>query len=310
MKDAEHKKNNSNSRRHTLEEIQRAFEKAIRNPLDAQQHSRKLMQDGQSMQEVAEEFLLPNDRLTEFERLEIYNRQYWFRLIDCLYDDFPGLRALLGSDRFYSLAEAYLNKYPSRSFTLRNLGNKMVDFIAEEPKYCGRRFKIASEMARFEWAQTEAFDTKGWEPLDMSVIANTSPENLKLHLQPYITLLALNYPLDDFLIALRKEHSGRSEAGSEVAPERMHAPAALPKKAKVHLAVHRFQNSLYYKRLDKPAFILLSEIKNGASLGEACDTAFKNVPKRDATPEKAAALIHDWFTTWRELSWFGVPSSE
>ena len=27
--------------------------------------------------------------------LEIYNRQYWFRVLDCLYDDYPGLRAIL-----------------------------------------------------------------------------------------------------------------------------------------------------------------------------------------------------------------------
>ncbi len=27
------------------------------------------------------EFIKPNDRLRSFERLEIYNRQYWFRLL-------------------------------------------------------------------------------------------------------------------------------------------------------------------------------------------------------------------------------------
>ena len=37
---------------------------------------------------VADTFIKPNDRLTSFERLEIYNRQYWFRLIDCFYDRF------------------------------------------------------------------------------------------------------------------------------------------------------------------------------------------------------------------------------
>ena len=45
------------------------------------------------MAEVAAEFIKPNDRLTSFERLEIYNRMYWFRLIDCVRDDCPGLRA-------------------------------------------------------------------------------------------------------------------------------------------------------------------------------------------------------------------------
>jgi hypothetical protein len=44
------------------------------------------------MHDVAAEFIKPNDRLSSFERLEIYNRQYWFRVLDCLYDDYPGPR--------------------------------------------------------------------------------------------------------------------------------------------------------------------------------------------------------------------------
>ncbi len=32
----------------------------------------------------ADAIIRPNDRLTSFERLEIYNRQYWFRLYSSL----------------------------------------------------------------------------------------------------------------------------------------------------------------------------------------------------------------------------------
>ena len=52
------------------------------------------------MNKVADSFIKPNDRLTSFERLEIYNRVYWFRVLDCLYDDYPGLRAVLGERKF------------------------------------------------------------------------------------------------------------------------------------------------------------------------------------------------------------------
>ncbi|MBL9131755.1 MAG: putative DNA-binding domain-containing protein, partial [Verrucomicrobiaceae bacterium] len=38
------------------------------------------------------DFIAPNDRMSGFERLEIYARQYWFRLLDCLHDDYPALR--------------------------------------------------------------------------------------------------------------------------------------------------------------------------------------------------------------------------
>ena len=69
------------------------------------------------MREVAAGFIKPNDRLTSLERLEIYNRQYWFRMKDCFYDDYPGLRAVLGDRRFERLACAYLARHPSESFT-------------------------------------------------------------------------------------------------------------------------------------------------------------------------------------------------
>jgi len=43
--------------------------------------------DGKSMHDVAAEFIKPNDRLSSFERLEIYNRQYWFRVLASLDED-------------------------------------------------------------------------------------------------------------------------------------------------------------------------------------------------------------------------------
>ncbi len=45
---------------------------------------RAVAPDGRSMRAVASQIIKPNDRLTSFERLEIYNRQYWFRVLVCV----------------------------------------------------------------------------------------------------------------------------------------------------------------------------------------------------------------------------------
>ena len=58
---------------------------------------------GARSSDLAPRFIKPNDRLSSFERLEIYNRVYWFRVLDCLYDDYPGLRAVLGERKFMKL---------------------------------------------------------------------------------------------------------------------------------------------------------------------------------------------------------------
>ena len=47
-------------------------------------------QDGIARQNKAASYVRPNDRLTAVERLEIYNRSYWFRILDSLYEDFRG----------------------------------------------------------------------------------------------------------------------------------------------------------------------------------------------------------------------------
>jgi hypothetical protein len=99
---------------------------ALFRPLTPQWGMQKHWTDGSRMHDVAAEFIKPNDRLSSFERLEIYNRQYWFRVLDCLYDDYPGLRAILGERKFMKLATAYLARYPSDSYTLRDLGNPLV----------------------------------------------------------------------------------------------------------------------------------------------------------------------------------------
>jgi len=77
---------------------------ALFRPLNARWGMQKTWTDGRPAREVAAEFIKPNDRLNSFERLEIYNRQYWFRVLDCLHDDYPGLRAILGTKKFTQLA--------------------------------------------------------------------------------------------------------------------------------------------------------------------------------------------------------------
>src|ERR1700677_1225393 len=84
------------------------------------------------------EYIKPNDRLTSAGRLEIYCRSYWFRVLDSLYDDFPGLRAVLGQRAFRLLSRAYLADCPSQSFTLRNLGSRLADWLQRNPQYAGR----------------------------------------------------------------------------------------------------------------------------------------------------------------------------
>ena len=116
-----------------LLELQRRMAEDVRRPLTADFEMQETTDDGASVGAIAASYISPNDRLSSFERLEIYNRQYWFRLISAVSEDFPTLNALLGTNRFDSLILAYLNENPSTSWTLRDLGAKLPSFLEAHP---------------------------------------------------------------------------------------------------------------------------------------------------------------------------------
>src|SRR5580658_8596386 len=162
------------SRREYLQ-LQRLMAGAVMRPLARNGRAQSRWRDGRPMRHVAASFIKPNDRLSAFERLEIYNRQYWFRLLDCLYDDYPGLRAVLGDRRFARLAQAYLARHPSESFSLRNLGQHLLEFLAAEPQWVAPHQSLALDMARLEWAQIEAFDNEAKAPMTTDSLLEIDP---------------------------------------------------------------------------------------------------------------------------------------
>jgi Putative DNA-binding domain len=290
-----------------LRQLQRVMTGALFRPLTSQWGMQKRWIDGAPMKAIASDFIKPNDRLSSFERLEIYNRQYWFRVLDCLYDDYPGLRAVVGERRFMKLATAYLTQYPSDSYTLRDLGNRLEQFLRAEPHWSAPREELALDMVRFEWAQVVAFDGPAKPPVTPDDILDTPPSKLQLGLQPYLTLLELDFAVDDFLIAVKKRESDvlRGEASNAMngAPKSAVGQKRVryPKREKVNLGVHRHDNMLYYKRLDQEAFAILTSLSRGITVEDACVEAV-TASKRtnvDWSPE-----IKAWFDAWSALGWF------
>ena len=293
-------------RRQTLKELQdlqRLTASVIMQPLANGFKSRSTFTDGRANAVVAAEFIKANDRLKPFERIAIYNKQYWYRLIDILYDDYPGLLAILGRLKFNRLLMAYLQQYPSRSFTLRNLGENIGPFIEEHPEFVPvKKLQLAQEMAAFEWAQVIAFDEPGPPPLTVDDLLGKDPLKLKLGVQPYITLLHLHWPLDDFTVQLKRS-SLRGEASNAVdAPSTKPAKKSveLPKREEIFVAVHRLNNDLYYKRLDRHSYSILSFLRAGKTLAAA---VAETIEESDASPEWTSQ-IQGWFKNWTEMGWF------
>ncbi len=278
-----------------LLELQRRMAAAVLQPLTCRESMRKRDSAHRPMTEVASSFIAPNDRLTSFERLEIYNRQYWFRLMDSFAEDFPGLQAILGAKRFRAIAKAYLTECPSRSFTLRNLGLRLSTWLESHPEWLQPNLRLAQDMTNLEWAHIEAFDAAELPALKPQDLAHGG--TLYLTLQPHITLLQLEYPVDDILLAIRKRQ--RSYTASRGDGRRV--PIKNTKPETVYLAVHRADLSVHYSRLEQEAYFVLSGIRGGLSLAHVLDLTFADSPVPDAVQ---ARQVEQWFRTWMSLGWF------
>ncbi|MDR3401918.1 MAG: DNA-binding domain-containing protein [Chthoniobacter sp.] len=282
-----------------LAEFQRAITGALFRPLKPDES----MQPSNAA--VAERLIKPNDRLTAFERLQIYNQQYWWRLLGAFGEDFRGLRAVLGETKFDRLAVAYLEACGSRSWNLRDIGSQLVAFLETHPGLIRPRGDLALDVARVEWARVLAFDDPEKPVLTAKQIAKLPTDRLRLGLQPYISLLELHYPVDEMMRTLKRtEISAVSNAVSATHTRRRQVLTARRSRHPIHLAVHRVNFAVYYKRLDPEAYRLLLALRAGATLDEACATAFAGSKE---WPEQSAARIQEWFARWMEFGWFCKP---
>jgi hypothetical protein len=283
--------------------LQRRMARAVMTPLTPSERMRPAAPNGRSMRAVAADFIKPNDRLTSFERLEIYNRQYWFRILSSFAEDFPGLRAVLGEKKFDSVAKAYLTANPSRSFTMRNLGSKLEGWLRKHTSLAGSRKNLALDMVRLEWADINAFDGKAEVALKPEDLAAADASKLRLRLQPYIHLLDLRYPVDDLLLEVRdtEDVEVASNAFDEHRKRKRVRAVARLKPGAIFLAVHRLDFSVYFRRLEREEFVILSELHKGKTLSRAIESAFRG---SSIEMDERPSHVQRWFHAWAALGWF------
>lgn len=268
-----------------LDHLQREFFKALLLPLrGSSRESTDLTKSGEGHSpeffRIAEEIVKPGPSLSSAERLELYHRQYWFRILDSIAEDFPVLRRMAGETRFWELVEAYFLQRPSRSFTLRHLGEAFAEFIASSDLLDEIQREWFEAVARLEYAHMEVFEAAQGavpEPEDL--------QNEEIDLQEHVHLLQLTVPADrcwdwpDFELAIST-------------PREM-----------VHIAVWRDPSGRSrHERLDPSEVPLLVRLRDGMRLAALFD-ALPN-------PSPSEEQVSRWFAKWHGHRWLGVRGRE
>ena len=177
---------------------------------------------------------------------------------------FSGAARRGGRARFEALSIAYLTEHPSRSFTLRNLGSQLAEWLARASRVrrpppcagdrCGpHRMGIRRGL---RLGRAHAADARRRLPRSTRARA--------LALQPHLQLMALE-------LSGRRSRSRAAQA-RKTPDQRSRRPARRAKTSPrsncpicaaraTWLAAHRVDLSVYYRRLEREEFLALAAIR-------------------------------------------------
>ncbi len=274
-----------------LKKMQRAFAAAIAEPFTfrpPEPRPRPERYPCSALRAIA-----PSARHSPALRLMIYNQQYWFRLLTVMQQEFPLLRQLLGITAFNPLAMAYLQRYPSRSTSLRNLSDHIREFLQKRRGSWGRT--LLREAALLDWIHIQAFDAAilpalkpGAEPAVAEALASRP-----LRFQPHFFLFEEHWNLvEQRGIAVARKDDAEDDEDDLPRPRRRHRLWAVARHGQ---RVESFE-------LKPLQHALLSRLRAGRPFAQAV----ADIAARAGASRRLGRELHDWFAVWSAREWFAA----
>jgi hypothetical protein len=217
------------------------------------------------------------DRLT---LLDVYRDGYALRLIEALTTDYPGLMAMAGPADFDHMARAYVSAHPSHHPSIRWFGKDVADFLGATPPYS--RTPAAAEMARFEWALGEAFDSPDATPVTADALVALPPEaweTLAFTPLPSLRRLTLEFDVPQAWQRRKEVEPGNLEVERATRP--------------VRWAIWRPELVSNFRSLDEDDAALLDALADGRTFPELCE-AIAPFTGEEQAPARAASLLRAW----------------
>lgn len=276
----------------TLQKVQQWFGSIITRPIDFNNQMNPISPSGTPMEIEACQFIVPGPILKPDQRIQIYNQQYWWRLLNTLHELFPLVVRLFGYQSFnQTFGFPYLVQYPPAHWALHTIGNRLPAYISQN--YQSDDSQLVYEAALLDCAFTHAFLAEHL-PTDLQALAQGELVNilaLSLKLQPHFFLFEFHYDLLNFRTALLNE---TPEFWIENDfPELKILPT--------YCAVYRNKfNIVTTEILAEDEYRFLKLFEAGISIDEACEWLDEQTDPIFA--ESNEALQH-WFHKWFAQEW-------
>jgi hypothetical protein len=130
-------------------------------------------------------------------RLGIYSDAYFLRLLECLETDFPATRRLIGPERFAELAADFLQRHPSTSPNVSDLGAQLPSFL--QTHSLTTSFPYITELATLEWGVLESIYSERLSDLDpgeFSRLPTAGWPSARFHLDPSVRFFSFAWEVD------------------------------------------------------------------------------------------------------------------
>lgn len=248
--------------------------------------------------------------LDSLARLQIYGNAYFARLLECLREEFPAVAHAVGGETFDAFAFGYLQEYPSRSYTLHELGARFPQYLAEtrpqsessEPGWPD--FLI--DLATLERIYSEVFDGPGGEGQrllqadDLQAIRPECWPEARLVPVESLRLCAFRFPVHDYASAVR--HLRRAASAE--------ATTSVPAPQTTYLAITRRDYIVRRTPVSEPQYTLLTALAAGEPIGRAIEQTLETT---DVDMDALAQNLQKWFRDWSAAGYFWrveAPESE
>jgi hypothetical protein len=228
-----------------------------------------------------------DDRLSAAERLEIYAEAYFYRILECLKEDFPATLATLGADNFQNLVTGYLIEYPPTEPSISYAGRYLADFLRHHPM--GEQWPFIAELARLERMLIEVFQAAEAEALSGETLGSVVPDDwpgLAMRTHPALAIVDCEWRVDQLL----HEVDAAAGEGDQSVGDAAYEP--------VSILIWRHDSRVHYRALERPERAALEVASAGASFASICEAIAVECGEGD--PTAPIALINRLLARWLE----------
>jgi hypothetical protein len=273
-----------------IENIQEWFAKVISRPLTESGTINPISSCGRFIEEEAQQFITGSFNLMSHKRLEIYNQQFWYRLLNMMQTNFPLTFRLLGYQKFRKITAEYLVDNPPKHWSLTTLGEHFPNWIKH--KNYDTLIEHSVEIDAICYASSLSLN----QPT-ISLAASTNQDlnillTTQLFLQPHLFLV--NYPYD--LFKFREEILKRD-------PEywRKNTLPISPEITTQYFVVFRTRKNITaWQNISRAESQLLQHFKNGCTILKVCEwIEQQDTSIRASMTENIQKFVQEWI----QLEW-------